>query len=477
MGSPSVDDEYCPIFAQLCAIRNLGIFTFVVAAADPAYPGDDVERERDTDSGRREHRNHQARTRQDGMRYAFRALRHRDFAFFWGASIASSSGTWLQNLAVPWVLYQITGSALWVGLATACLSIPMVLVSPAGGALADTYDPKRILFITQSLLAVVAVAQCVNWLWGIREPWAILSLVVCAGILNGLNQPNWASIVNGLVPREDLRSAVTLNSMQINAAKAIGPAAAGVLLATFGAWAAFLVNATTFVIVIIGLSLIRSDTAGHRPDARVKVIRGLLSAGRYAARHPGLRLAVLGSTLIGLLGFPVLTFTIVLAEEAWQVGSMGMGALNVALGLGAVAIGPVLAGWDRVLSRGRVMGIGLPIYGAALVGFGLSPSFPLALALLAIVGAAFFAVSNSGQAAAQMIVANKMRGRLMALKLMSFMVASSIGATGQGAIADLIGARSTVVMAGGLLLLSGILLLLIPSRIGLRRLDDPQDPD
>ncbi|MBC9734458.1 MFS transporter [Nocardioides sp. zg-578] len=410
-----------------------------------------------------------------GMRHAFRALRHRDFAIFWSASIASSSGTWLQNLAVPWVLFQLTGSALWVGLATAALSIPMVLASPAGGALADSNDPRRVLVVTQSLMALVALLQCLNWLYGIREPWAVLCLVVLVGLLNGLTQPSWQSLVNRLVPREDLRSAVTLNSMQINVAKAVGPATAGVVLAVAGAWAAFLVNALTFVAVLVGLLVMRADTRGVRLEHRVTALRGLVGAGGYVLRHPALRLTLICSTLIGLLGYPVLTFTIVMAEEAWDVGSTGMGALNVALGLGAVAMGPVLAGWERFLPRGTVMRFGLPIYGAAVLCFGLSPSFGLALVALVVAGAGFFSASNSNQTAAQMIVAESMRGRVLALKLMTFMVAASVGSAVQGAVADAVGPRVTIATAGALLIVVAAVLHLLPARIGLARLDDPQD--
>ncbi len=416
-----------------------------------------------------------ARRRQGGFAHAFRALRTRDFAIFWSASIASSSGTWLQNLAVPWVLYQLTGSALWVGLATACLSAPMVLASPAGGSLADSHDPRRVLMVTQTLLGLVAVAQCVNWVWGWREPGVVLAMVVVTGLLNGLNQPSWQSLVNRLVPREDLRSAVTLNSMQINAAKAIGPAAAGLVLATAGAWAAFAVNAVTYAAVLVGLLCMRSDTRGVPPTRRLTALRGLAGAARYTARHPGLRLALLCATLIGFLGYPVLTFTIVMAEEAWEVGSLGMGALNVALGAGAVAMGPLLAGWEHLVSRSAMMRYGLPTYGLAIAGFGLAPSFELGLAILFVTGAAFFTVSNSGQTSAQMMVAERMRGRVLALKLMAFMVAASTGSALQGGIADLVGPRTTLVLAGSCMLVAGVALVALPARIGLARLDDPQD--
>jgi MFS family permease len=413
--------------------------------------------------------------RNSGFSHAFRALRHRDFAIFWSASIASSSGTWLQNLAVPWVLYQLTGSALWVGLATAALSVPMVLASPLGGLLADTRDPRRVLLVTQSLLGAVAVLQCVNWLWGLHEPWAVLSLVVCSGLLNGLNQPSWQSMVNSMVPRADLRSAVTLNSMQINAAKAIGPAAAGLVLATAGAWAAFAANALTYSAVLVGLLCIRTAAPAPNRGPRLSAMRGLIGAAGYVARNPGLRIALLCATCIGLLGYPVLTFTIVMAEEAWDVGSVGMGALNVALGCGAVAVGPLLAGWEHRVSRGAMMRYGLPAYGLAIICFGLSPAFPMALVLLFFTGAAFFTVSNSGQTAAQMIVADQMRGRVLALKLMAFMIAASVGSSAQGALADLVGPRATLAIAGSCLLAVGLTLAALPPKVGLTRLDDAQD--
>lgn len=409
-----------------------------------------------------------------GLKHGLRALKHRDFALFWASSIASSSGTWLQNLAVPWVLFQITGSALWVGLAAAAQSIPFVVGSPLGGVIADRFDPRKVLLVTQTGLGAVALVQFTNWQWGLHEPALILTIVAFHGLFSGLNQPSWQSLVNQLVPREDLRSAITLNSMQFNLAKAIGPGLAGVLLATLGPGAAFLINALSTIAVIGALLAIRTRLVARR-GAPVTVLGGLTSAAVYIARHPGLRLAVTISALVGLLGYPVFTFTIVLAEQAFDAGSGAVGALNACLGLGAVLMGPVLAGWEKFLPRGKVVAWALPAYGIAVMAFSQAPTLVVAACVLVVTGAAFFAASNSAHASAQMIVAEHMRGRVLALKLMSFQIAVSIGSAVQGAAADAWGARTVLVVAGAGLLLAGIALALLPPRNGLARLDDEQD--
>ncbi len=412
--------------------------------------------------------------RTHGFRHGFRALRHRDFALFWASSIATSSGTWMQNLAVPWVLYQITGSAFWVGLAAAAQSIPFVLASPLGGVVADRFAPRRVLLVTQAGLALAASAQLVNWEWGWHEPWLILAIVVLTGLLNGLNQPSWQSMVNQLVPRDDLRSAITLNSMQFNLAKAIGPGLAGLLLATWGPGAAFAANVAC-VLVVVGTLAVLTTPLTPQGVERVPALRGLTGAAAYVARHPGLRNAVAVSALVGLLGYPVFTFTIVLAQEAWQAGSGAVGALNTCLGLGAVAMGPVLAGWERFLPRGAVVRVAMPVYGLSVVAFGCAGGLEVALVVLVVTGAAFFATSNSAHASAQMIVADPMRGRVLALKLMTYQVAVSVGAAVQGAVADVVGARAVLVGAGVALVLAGVVLAVLPRRVGLSRLDDPQD--
>lgn len=159
-----------------------------------------------------------------GLRHSLRAFRHREFRIFWSAALVSNAGSWLSNLAIPYVLYDLTHSALWVGFAALAQFLPGVLMAPYGEALADRHDRRRVLLMAQTGLAASAVALWSLWAAGIHDRYPILALVAVAGTFQGLTLPAWQSFVHDLVPRQDLASAVALNSLQLNAARAVGPA-------------------------------------------------------------------------------------------------------------------------------------------------------------------------------------------------------------------------------------------------------------
>ena len=409
-----------------------------------------------------------------GMRHAVRAFRHRDFAIFWTGALFSNTGSWVQNLTVPFVLYEITESATWVGAATFAQFIPAMLLGPLAGSIADRYDRRRILLVTQTLMAVAALALWAAWALGVRNVWAILGLVAVSGVVAGINIPSWQAFVNDMVPREDLLSAVTLNSLQFNAARAFGPAIAGLLLYNFGPTWAFLVNGLSFVFVLVALLLVRT-----RPHRRASPLSGSFlhqfgRAVRYTRTQPGIIVGMMAAVLVGFFGNPIQQFTVILAKDEFMVDELGLGLLNVALGLGAVIAAPLISGWDNLLSRATIVRIALPIYGASVVTVGLAPSFAVALGALVVVGAGFLAVIATTNTAVQVIVADHMRGRVMAFRIMAFTGAYPLGALVQGALADRIGTRPTVALAGSILIGVGLYFAFVRPTL-LARLDDPHD--
>ncbi|MGY6501714.1 MAG: MFS transporter [Acidimicrobiales bacterium] len=407
------------------------------------------------------------------MRHALRAFRHRDFAIFWAGALGSNTGSWVQNLTVPFVIYQITNSAFWVGVATFSQFVPVMILGPLAGSIADSHDRRSVLLVTQSAMALAAFALWAVWASGVRNLAAILCLVALSGVLAGINIPSWQAFVNDLVPRADLLSAVTLNSLQFNAARAFGPAIAGILLATLGATWAFLVNALSFVFVLVALSLVRTRPARRAVALSGGFVRQFDRAVRYTRTQPGIVVGMAVAVLVGALGNPIQQFTVIFAADEFGVGPLGLAFLNVALGLGAILAFFVVSGWDNVVTKATLVRWSLLLYGGAVVAFAVSPVYALGLVALVVVGGGFLAVISTTNTAVQTIVADHIRGRVMAVRIMAFTGAYPLGALLQGWVADMVGARPTVAGAGLVLVAAGIVLAVHPR--WLHHLDDPPD--
>ena len=411
-----------------------------------------------------------------GLRHGMRALRHRDFRYFILGALASNSGSWLQNLAVPFVLFELTGRSLYVGLAGFAQFIPAFVLGPLGGSLADRVDRRRLLLFSQLAMAITAFALWAVWAAGVRDPNLILLITALTGVFSGLMIPSWQAFVPSLVPKEDLASAITLNSTQFNASRAIGPALAGLLLATAGPAWAFLINGVSFVAVIAVLLVIRGAHGERRAAGREGVLAGFASAIGYIRVRSGIRMSMLAAVLVAFFGNPVAQFTVVFVEEVYGAGPRVLGVLASAVGIGAVLVAPLLSSWDAVIRRSTVVRWGLPVYGLSVVGFGLSPWWPLGLLFLLGVGAGFLAVIATTNTAVQMIVADSMRGRVMSARIMSFTLAFPLGSLAQGALADVWGPQVTVTAAGACLLAFGTYLSLSRSALsGLDVTDDTPD--
>lgn len=409
-----------------------------------------------------------------GVTYALRALRHRDFRIFWTGALASNTGTWLTNLSVPYALFQLTHSAMWVSLATVAQIVPGVLLGPVGGSLADHYDRRKVLIATQAGMAAGAIGLCAVWASGSPTPWLMMLALGVTGVFSGTNLPVWQSFTNDLVPRSDLSSAIALNSIQFNAARALGPALAGAIIALLSPGWAFGLDALSFVAVQVALMSIRS-----RPRSSTAGGRGVLgdfrSAVRYVAGQRGIQVAILLSILVGMFGNPIFTFTVVFADDVFHVGAIGLGLMNAAMGVGCLLAAPLVSGGLRGLTLGRLTRIGLPVYGLALGGFALCPGIIPGVLLLVLVGACFMSVITSANTAIQLIVATPMRGRVIAVRTVLFTGTMPLGSLLQGALADAYGPRLAMSVAGLGLLAAGVLLSGADRGRWLRRLDDPHD--
>lgn len=402
-----------------------------------------------------------------------RAFRHPNFRTFFLGALVSNSGSALQSLAIPYVILEITGSSLWVGLTGFALMLPSFLVGPLGGSLADRRNRRTILLVTQVAMALTAFALWWVWSAGWHQPGLILGITAVSGVFSGLMIPSWQAFVASLVPRDDLASAITLNSAQFNGSRAIGPAMAGAVIAIAGPGWAFFLNGVSFVTVIIALSVIR-PSVDERPAAAHGTWEGFGQAIEYIRQRTGIVLSVVAAMLVAFFGNPATQFTVVFNKFVYHASPTVLGWLTAAVGLGAVLMAPVISTWDTRVRRSTVVRWGLPIYALSIVGFGAAPTWQLGLVCLLLNGAGFLAVIATTNTSIQMIVANEMRGRVMSIRIMGFTLAFPIGSLAQGALAEVWGPRETVALFGSILLVAALYLF---SRPGLLATLDAETDD
>lgn len=406
-----------------------------------------------------------------GLRHAFRALRHRDFALFLTGAFVSSTGMWMQNVTVPYVLNEATGSATWVGLAGFAQLFPAMVMGPIGGTFADRFPRRRILIISQTAAMVIAFALWLTVTDGEVDPGLMVVLVALAGTAAGFGIPAWQSFVPELVPRESLLNAVALNSAQFNASRALGFLLGGLALHAFGPAAAFLANGVTYLAVLAALAVVHAGRTGA--DSRSET-GGFRSAMAYTRRHPGLLLAIVTVGMVAFLGSPVILLAPVFAREEFHVDEAAYGVLAGAFGIGATVGAVVLGAYGDGIGRARLTSGALVAYGAALVAMGATPAYAGGVAAMFTIGAGYLVLVSALNTSLQEAVDPRFRGRVTALYFMAFTGGYPLGALLQGGLADVVGVRWVVAGAGVVLLGYAAFLLARPA---LARTLDPSPPD
>lgn len=383
-----------------------------------------------------------------GLRDAAKAFHHRNFALFWSGALLSNTGSWVQNVTVPFVVFKLTGSAGWLGVAGFAQLFPAWLMGPAGGVVADRFPRRTVLLVSQSAMAALALLEAAVWAAGVRNAAVIVGIVAVSGIVAGLNIPSWQAFVSELVPREDLLNAVTLNSAQFNASRAFGPALGGLVLATLGVTWAFLINAVSFIAVLVALALIRVPVIVTRQTGPPRIIAEFRNTIRYTRTKPGIVTCILVVIALGLFGSPVFTLLVVFADDVYEVGRGLYGLLGAALGVGAIVGTPIVAGWGSGLLRSRLIAGALVVYGASLMAFALSPDYWWGVAALLVAGAGYLAVASTLNTTLQLLVDEHMRGKVIALYLMGLTFTVPVGNLIQGWMTEAIGPRPTVLIGG-----------------------------
>ena len=384
---------------------------------------------------------------------AFASLRHPNYRLLWFGTVISSSGDWMDQIALNWLVYQLTGSGVALGLLNFCRLMPILVFTLVGGVVADRVERRKLIFATQTISMLLAFSLALLVSTGFVQYWMVLLVAVGRGVTLSFNQPARQSLISDLVPREDLMNAIALNSATMNLTRVIGPAIGGVLIATVGVAGAFYVNGASFVAVLYGLALMRFPPHRQRPHG--SLVADLLAGMRYLGGHPRLRTLVLLALLPMVFGMPYMTMLTVFASDVLHVGGPGLGLLTACSGTGAVLGALWVASRKRREHRDRIMLVGLAGFGLALILFSFSPWLWLsALALLAV-GACqqlYMSINNS---LVQESVDEQYRGRIMSTLFLNRGTVP-LGTMLAGFGADLIGVQVTVAAMAALLLVAAL---------------------
>ncbi|MDQ1648306.1 MAG: hypothetical protein QOG60_363 [Frankiaceae bacterium] len=392
------------------------------------------------------------RTRFAGVTASAAALRHSTFAslenpnyrrYIAGQSV-SMVGTWMQTVAQSWLVLQLTGSGTALGLVVALQTLPVLLLGPYGGVVADRVDKRRLMIGLQSMMGLLALVLGVLTLTGSVQLWQVYLLAFLLGMNNCFENPARQSFVLEMVGPANLRNAVSLNSVVVNVARAVGPAAAGLIIAAGGTGTCFLINAASFVAVVLSLTLL--DTSRLQPSPPTVRAPGQLREGfAYVRRTPELAVPLLMMALVGCLAYEFQVVLPVVAKETFGGGAQVYGLMTGAMGVGAVIGGLYVAARGR--TGIRAMTTSSLAFAVVLLFAALAPSLAVELVALALVGGVSVGFLSKGNSTLQLSADPSMRGRVMALWAVAFLGSTPIGGPIAGAVAEHLGGRAGLGLA------------------------------
>lgn len=390
----------------------------------------------------------------------FRALTHRNFKLFFGGQIISLMGTWMQRIALGWLVYRLTHSPFLLGAVGFSGQIPTFLLAPLGGVFADRWNRRRVLIVTQTLAMIQALVLAILVLTGTETIWEIFVLSICLGLINAWDTPVRQSFMIEMVEqKEDLSNAIALNSSMVNSARLLGPSLAGILIAAVGEGMCFLINGLSYVAVIAALAAMRTAPK-TAPRQHPSILNSIAESARYAFYFTPIRAILLLLALVSLMGMPYMVLMPIFARDILHGGPHGMGFLMGASGAGALVGAVFLASRRSVLGLGRMIPLAASLFGCGLIAFSLSRMFWLAMLTMLATGFGMIVEMASSNTLLQTIVEDDKRGRIMSFYTMAFMGMAPFGSLLAGVLASRIGAPHTL-LVGGLSCLAGAALFAV----------------
>ena len=373
----------------------------------------------------------------------FQALRHRNFRLWFFGQFTSLVGTWMQTIAQNWLVYQLTGSARDLGLVNFVGAIPLVPLTLYAGVIADRFEKRKVIFLAQASMMVLAFLLALLCWTGAVRLWHVLGLAFLLGGAQAVDTPARQAFVVELVGREDLSNAIALNAGTFQAARVLGPAAAGVLVATSGVAGAFFINGTSYLAVLLAL-LLMDVALVRRTGGDRESTRDLLGGVRYIREHRLSGAVVLLISLSALLAMPYYVIIPVFAKEVLGRGAQGYGVLMSSAGAGAV-VGSLFSASSYVRDRkGGTVTAGSLAFPFFLLAFAFSRGYVTACLLLVAAGFAFVLQNAPANSLLQELVPDHLRGRVMAIYVSLFLGLMRMGSLLIGGLASLTSAPAAL---------------------------------
>ncbi len=392
----------------------------------------------------------------------FQSFQYRDYSYFFFGAVLSNIGTWMQTVAIGWLVYELTKSSTALGTVNFLSGIPVTLLIIFTGTLADRFDRRKLLIWSQVILMAQALALGILTQLDMIALPSIYGLTLAAGVVSAFMFPAWQAMIPDLVPRESLLNAIALSSAQFNAARLVGPMLGAAVFAIFGVTEVFYANAISFLFVIWALWIIRPRQAVHeqvKEPGRSMFTEGL----RYAVAHRRVYMHLLTAAMITVFGMPMLTLLPVIAAEILGLGSTGYSTLMGINGAGALIGALVVASLPRTVRRDNIVRWGTMGVAVAVIAISLSHTLWLTAVLLLLNGAAFLSAVSSINTNLQIAAPPAIRGRVMSLFVLSFMGLMPVGALVFGALGDVIGVPQAIFGGGVVLIVFATLMLVRPA--------------
>lgn len=373
---------------------------------------------------------------------AFPALKYRNYRLYFAGQLVSLIGTWLQTVAQGFLVYEITNSAFWVGVIGALQTLPVLLFALLGGVIVDRFKKRNLLYVTQCGQMILALVLGGMTLAGVVDRYDIAGLSFLLGILTAIDMPARQTFMLDLVKRKDLSSAVSLSAGIFNGARIVGPASAGILISLVGVGGAFILNGLSFIAVITALYFMRiTEERSIKHDNPLRAIQGGLT---YAFSHAVIRPILLMATIISIFGWSYITVMPVIARDVFHEGARGLGYLQAAAGVGAVAGAVLVSAYSRRKPARLFIFGGTLMFSLSLFVFSFTQTLLTGMITLLFAGFGLLSAFSMMNTTVQSMATDEIRGRVMSIYTLMFIGMAPFGSIGIGAISEAIGVMSAL---------------------------------